>query len=102
MPLLVKRTISTEGTAAMTIFASSFSSAQGAPKEVPFLRLKTRRILGPQRSACDQLEAICGKPEQSKRLHLLSERFQHLVICMADDRGPPSAHIVDVPYFSLP
>jgi len=30
------RTISTLGTRSMTILASTFSSAQGAPKEVPF------------------------------------------------------------------
>ena len=34
-PELVKRTISTEGTASMTILARSFSRGQGAPKEVP-------------------------------------------------------------------
>jgi hypothetical protein len=38
VPELVNRTISTEGTAAMTALASSFSRAQGAPKEVPFDR----------------------------------------------------------------
>lgn len=36
VPELVNLTISTEGTAAMTALASSFSRAQGAPKEVPF------------------------------------------------------------------
>jgi len=36
VPELVKRTISTEGTASMTILASSFSRAHGAPNEVPF------------------------------------------------------------------
>ena len=35
VPELVKRTISTEGTASITIFASSFSSAHGAPNDVP-------------------------------------------------------------------
>ena len=35
VPELVKRTISTDGTASITILASSFSSAQGAPKDVP-------------------------------------------------------------------
>ena len=35
VPELVKRTISTEGTASMTILASWFSSAHGAPNDVP-------------------------------------------------------------------
>ena len=36
VPELVKRTISTAGTASMTILASSFSRAHGAPNDVPF------------------------------------------------------------------
>ena len=36
VPELVKRTISTDGTASMTIFASTFSLYDGAPKLVPF------------------------------------------------------------------
>ena len=35
VPLLTKRTISTLGTRSITIFASTFSSSQGAPNEVP-------------------------------------------------------------------
>ena len=35
VPLLTKRTISTLGTRSMTILASTFSSAHGAPKLVP-------------------------------------------------------------------
>jgi hypothetical protein len=35
VPELVKRTISTDGTASMTTLASSFSSGPGAPNEVP-------------------------------------------------------------------
>ena len=35
MPELQKRTISTEGTRSITICPSTFSSSQGAPKEVP-------------------------------------------------------------------
>jgi hypothetical protein len=45
VPELVKRTISTEGTAAMTALASSFSRGQGAPKEVPVcLEMNTNEI----------------------------------------------------------
>ena len=36
VPELVKRTMSTDGTASMTILASSFSSWHGAPNDVPF------------------------------------------------------------------
>jgi hypothetical protein len=35
VPLFTKRTISTDGTASITISASWFSRAQGAPKLVP-------------------------------------------------------------------
>ena len=35
VPELVKRTISTDGTASITALASTFSSADGAPNEVP-------------------------------------------------------------------
>ena len=58
VPLFVKRTISTEGTASMTIFASTFSFADGAPKDGPYYRHSTRasftsslawpQIAGPQ------------------------------------------------------
>lgn len=39
VPELVNRTISTEGTASMTILARVFSWREGAPKEVPFSRV---------------------------------------------------------------
>ena len=35
VPLFTKRTISMQGTLSMTILASTFSSSQGAPYEVP-------------------------------------------------------------------
>ena len=35
VPELVKRTISTDGTASITFLASTFSRAEGAPNEVP-------------------------------------------------------------------
>jgi len=41
VPLLTKRTISTLGTRSMTILASTFSSAHGAPNEVPCARRGT-------------------------------------------------------------
>ena len=45
VPELVNRTISTEGTASMTILARVFSWREGAPKEVPFSRVScTKRI----------------------------------------------------------
>lgn len=42
VPEFVKRTISTEGTASITIFARTFSFTEGAPKEVPFSRVACR------------------------------------------------------------
>lgn len=39
VPEFVKRTISTEGTASITIFARMFSFTDGAPKDVPFSRV---------------------------------------------------------------
>lgn len=39
VPELVNRTISTEGTAAITIFARMFSWTDGAPKDVPFSKV---------------------------------------------------------------
>lgn len=42
VPELVNRTISTEGTAAMTILARMFSLTDGAPKDVPFSKVAYR------------------------------------------------------------
>ena len=36
VPLFTKRTISMQGTLSITILASTFSSSQGAPYEVPY------------------------------------------------------------------
>ena len=45
VPLFTKRTISTEGTASITISARVFSRAQGAPKLVPLSRASCRAAI---------------------------------------------------------
>ena len=45
VPLFTKRTISTEGTASITMAARVFSSSQGAPKLVPRSRASCRAAI---------------------------------------------------------
>ena len=45
VPEFTKRTISTDGTASITISASTFSSSQGAPKLVPLSRAACRAAI---------------------------------------------------------
>ncbi len=54
-PELVKRTISTLGTASITIFAKTFSSTPGAPKLVPAQMSMVSEIMGQARNPVDIL-----------------------------------------------
>ena len=51
VPELQKRTISAQGTASITIFASSFSRAHGAPKDVPLASCSTSASFTSSRAA---------------------------------------------------
>ena len=46
VPELVKRTISTDGTASITIFARTFSRGPGAPKLVPTVKYSEVSVCG--------------------------------------------------------
>lgn len=88
-PELVKRTISTEGTASITILASTFSYTEGAPKLVPVHHTAQRR----------QALSFVRWITSGGLLTLggdLSQHGQHLIVGVADDGGAPRAHVVDV------
>jgi len=67
VPLLTKRTISTLGTRSMTILASTFSSAHGAPNEVPCARRGALAAAAPGRALRRRAGAAAEQPAVLRR-----------------------------------